>query len=41
LADLAGLWAQAGVAGVQVRPMSFGAGVVMWGTRADDHTPIA
>jgi demethylmenaquinone methyltransferase/2-methoxy-6-polyprenyl-1,4-benzoquinol methylase len=36
LHDLAGLWERAGVADVRVRPMSFGAGVVMWGTRADD-----
>ena len=41
LVDLAALWAQAGIAGVQVRPMSFGAGVVMWGTRDDDRTRIA
>jgi demethylmenaquinone methyltransferase/2-methoxy-6-polyprenyl-1,4-benzoquinol methylase len=41
LADLAALWEQAGIAGVQLRPMSFGAGVVMWGTRADEHSPIA
>jgi hypothetical protein len=26
-------WRQAGIGGVQARPMSFGAGVVMWGSR--------
>jgi demethylmenaquinone methyltransferase/2-methoxy-6-polyprenyl-1,4-benzoquinol methylase len=26
-------WREAGIGGVTVRPMSFGAGVVMWGTR--------
>jgi demethylmenaquinone methyltransferase/2-methoxy-6-polyprenyl-1,4-benzoquinol methylase len=41
LADLAALWEQAGIAEVQVRPMSFGAGVVMWGTRVDDGAQIA
>jgi hypothetical protein len=41
LRDLAALWERAGVAGVHVRPMSFGAGVVMWGTRADDGAPAA
>jgi demethylmenaquinone methyltransferase/2-methoxy-6-polyprenyl-1,4-benzoquinol methylase len=41
LADLAALWEQAGVADVHVRPMSFGAGVVMWGTRVDERTPTA
>jgi demethylmenaquinone methyltransferase/2-methoxy-6-polyprenyl-1,4-benzoquinol methylase len=41
LADLAALWEQAGITGVQVRPMSFGAGVVMWGTRGDTHGPTA
>jgi demethylmenaquinone methyltransferase / 2-methoxy-6-polyprenyl-1,4-benzoquinol methylase len=41
LADLAALWEQAGIAEVQVRPMSCGAGVVMWGTRVDDRAPIA
>jgi demethylmenaquinone methyltransferase/2-methoxy-6-polyprenyl-1,4-benzoquinol methylase len=31
--DLAGLWANAGIGGVAVRPMSFGAGLVMSGTK--------
>ena len=35
LSDLAELWTQAGIADVQVRPMSLGGGVVMWGTRDD------
>jgi len=34
LDSLTGLWARAGIAGVQVRRMSLGGGVVMWGTRA-------
>jgi demethylmenaquinone methyltransferase/2-methoxy-6-polyprenyl-1,4-benzoquinol methylase len=33
LAALPGLWRAAGIGDVQVRRMSFGAGVVMWGTR--------
>lgn len=33
LDELAGLWSAAGIASVQVRRMSFGAGVVTWGTR--------
>jgi demethylmenaquinone methyltransferase/2-methoxy-6-polyprenyl-1,4-benzoquinol methylase len=35
LEQVAGLWSEAGIAGVQVRPMSLGGGVVMWGTRRD------
>jgi demethylmenaquinone methyltransferase/2-methoxy-6-polyprenyl-1,4-benzoquinol methylase len=31
--DLGGLWANAGIGGVAVRPMSFGAGLVMSGTK--------
>jgi demethylmenaquinone methyltransferase/2-methoxy-6-polyprenyl-1,4-benzoquinol methylase len=31
--DLATLWRSAGITGVQVRAMSFGAGVVVWGER--------
>ena len=31
--DLAALWGRAGIDAVHVRPMSFGAGLVMWGTR--------
>jgi demethylmenaquinone methyltransferase/2-methoxy-6-polyprenyl-1,4-benzoquinol methylase len=34
LDSLPGLWRAAGIDGVQIRPMSFGAGIVMWGTRA-------
>lgn len=34
--DLAALWRAAGIADVHVNPMSFGAGLVMWGVR-DDH----
>jgi demethylmenaquinone methyltransferase/2-methoxy-6-polyprenyl-1,4-benzoquinol methylase len=41
LAEVAALWEQAGIAEVQVRPMSCGAGVVMWGTRVDDRAPTA
>ncbi|MCW2985223.1 MAG: methyltransferase protein [Conexibacter sp.] len=41
LTALAALWERAGIAEVQVRPMSFGAGVVMWGTRADDRAQTA
>jgi demethylmenaquinone methyltransferase/2-methoxy-6-polyprenyl-1,4-benzoquinol methylase len=40
-ADVAALWEQAGIVDVRVRPMSFGAGVVMWGTRADGRARIA
>jgi demethylmenaquinone methyltransferase / 2-methoxy-6-polyprenyl-1,4-benzoquinol methylase len=32
---LPGLWRRAGIGDVQVRRMSFGAGLVMWGTRGD------
>jgi demethylmenaquinone methyltransferase / 2-methoxy-6-polyprenyl-1,4-benzoquinol methylase len=38
LADLAALWERAGIADIRIRRMSFGAGVVMWGTRVDDHS---
>ncbi len=31
--DLPGLWRRAGIADVRLKPMSFGAGLVMWGTR--------
>jgi hypothetical protein len=31
--DLAALWRAAGIVDVQQRRMSFGAGLVMWGTR--------
>jgi demethylmenaquinone methyltransferase/2-methoxy-6-polyprenyl-1,4-benzoquinol methylase len=31
--DLVALWARAGIEQVALRPMSFGAGVVMWGVR--------
>jgi len=34
--DLQALFRQAGIAQVQARPMSFGAGLVMWGVR-DGH----
>lgn len=34
LEELTRLWEQAGIADVHVRPMSFGAGVVTWGTRS-------
>jgi demethylmenaquinone methyltransferase/2-methoxy-6-polyprenyl-1,4-benzoquinol methylase len=34
LPDLPALWRRAGIAGVVERPMSFGAGIVMWGVRA-------
>jgi demethylmenaquinone methyltransferase/2-methoxy-6-polyprenyl-1,4-benzoquinol methylase len=40
-ADVAALWERAGIADVQVRPMSCGAGVVMWGTRVDDRAQTA
>ncbi len=36
--DLPGLWRLAGIGEVRARPMSFGAGLVMWGTR-DGHRP--
>jgi demethylmenaquinone methyltransferase/2-methoxy-6-polyprenyl-1,4-benzoquinol methylase len=41
LGDHVALWEQAGIADVVVRPMSFGAGVVMWGTRSNGRAPIA
>jgi demethylmenaquinone methyltransferase/2-methoxy-6-polyprenyl-1,4-benzoquinol methylase len=34
--DLAGVWRAAGIGSVEVRRMSFGAGVVMWGSRHGD-----
>ncbi len=34
--DLPGLWRRAGIVGVRLRHMSFGAGLVMWGTRNGD-----
>jgi demethylmenaquinone methyltransferase/2-methoxy-6-polyprenyl-1,4-benzoquinol methylase len=40
-AEIPVLWERAGIAGVQVRPMSCGAGAVMWGTRADGLAPAA
>jgi demethylmenaquinone methyltransferase/2-methoxy-6-polyprenyl-1,4-benzoquinol methylase len=40
LATLPGLWEAAGIGSVQTRVMSFGAGVVMWGTR-DGARPAA
>ena len=36
LERLAGMWRDAGFGGVGLRRMSFGAGVVMWGTRDGD-----
>jgi demethylmenaquinone methyltransferase/2-methoxy-6-polyprenyl-1,4-benzoquinol methylase len=41
LDELTELWQRAGIAGVQVRPMSCGGGVVTWGTRDDGRAPIA
>jgi len=35
--DLVGLWEAAGIRDVQLRAMSFGAGVVMWGVRDGDR----
>lgn len=37
--DLPGLWNRAGICDVQMRSMSFGAGLVMWGTRDGHRTP--
>jgi len=34
LPELVGLWQEVGLVGVQARRLSFGAGVVVWGTRA-------
>jgi demethylmenaquinone methyltransferase/2-methoxy-6-polyprenyl-1,4-benzoquinol methylase len=34
--DLAALWRRAGIGAVHIRPMSFGAGLLMWGTRNAD-----
>lgn len=36
--DLAALWRRAGIGQVRERRMSFGAGLVMWGVRGDEHT---
>jgi demethylmenaquinone methyltransferase/2-methoxy-6-polyprenyl-1,4-benzoquinol methylase len=36
--DLAGLWRRAGFGDVQVRHMSFGAGLLMWGIRDGDSS---
>jgi demethylmenaquinone methyltransferase/2-methoxy-6-polyprenyl-1,4-benzoquinol methylase len=36
--ELTALWRDAGIAGVHARPMSFGAGLVMWGVRDGDVT---
>jgi demethylmenaquinone methyltransferase/2-methoxy-6-polyprenyl-1,4-benzoquinol methylase len=41
LPELVARWEQAGIGGVEVAPMSFGAGVVMWGTKRDGRAPIA
>jgi demethylmenaquinone methyltransferase/2-methoxy-6-polyprenyl-1,4-benzoquinol methylase len=41
LEELAELWAAAGIGSVQVRPMSLGGGVVMWGTRDDGRAGTA
>ena len=38
LGQLVELWSEAGIGLVQVRRMSLGGGVVMWGTRADGRT---
>jgi demethylmenaquinone methyltransferase/2-methoxy-6-polyprenyl-1,4-benzoquinol methylase len=38
LERLVELWADAGIGSVQVRPMSLGGGVVMWGTRDGGQT---
>ncbi len=39
--DLAALWRTAGIRDVRARRMSFGAGLVMWGTRDDDGSARA
>jgi demethylmenaquinone methyltransferase/2-methoxy-6-polyprenyl-1,4-benzoquinol methylase len=41
LEELAELWSAAGIGSVRVRPMSLGAGVVMWGTRDDGRAETA
>jgi demethylmenaquinone methyltransferase/2-methoxy-6-polyprenyl-1,4-benzoquinol methylase len=41
LEQLVELWSQAGIGSVEVRPMSLGGGVVMWGTRDDGLTEAA
>jgi demethylmenaquinone methyltransferase/2-methoxy-6-polyprenyl-1,4-benzoquinol methylase len=38
LEDLPALWRAAGIQGVRVLRMSRGTGVVIWGTRADEHS---
>lgn len=35
--DLTGMWRQAGIDHVGARPMSFGAGLVMWGVKRDQR----
>jgi demethylmenaquinone methyltransferase / 2-methoxy-6-polyprenyl-1,4-benzoquinol methylase len=37
--DLPGLWRAAGIEDVQVRRLSFGAGIIMWGVKAPDPGP--
>jgi demethylmenaquinone methyltransferase / 2-methoxy-6-polyprenyl-1,4-benzoquinol methylase len=37
--DLPGLWRSAGIVDVQIRRMSFGAGVLMWGVRDGHRAP--
>jgi demethylmenaquinone methyltransferase/2-methoxy-6-polyprenyl-1,4-benzoquinol methylase len=37
--DLAGLWTAAGIRDVHMQRMSFGAGIVMWGTRDGNAAP--
>jgi demethylmenaquinone methyltransferase/2-methoxy-6-polyprenyl-1,4-benzoquinol methylase len=41
LEQLVELWSAAGIGSVQVRPMSLGGGVVMWGTKGDGRTAAA
>jgi demethylmenaquinone methyltransferase/2-methoxy-6-polyprenyl-1,4-benzoquinol methylase len=41
LEELVALWAKAGICTVQVRRMSLGGGVVMWGTKADGSSAPA
>jgi demethylmenaquinone methyltransferase/2-methoxy-6-polyprenyl-1,4-benzoquinol methylase len=41
LEELVELWSAAGIGSVQVRPMSLGGGVVMWGTRDDGRAEAA
>jgi ubiquinone/menaquinone biosynthesis C-methylase UbiE len=37
--DLPALWRAAGIHEVTARPMSFGAGLVMWGVKGDERAP--